>query len=190
MSKHSGLPSGKLSRALGSHFTNVIEANAAELRNLEEEVHRTRKKFGRGEEWGVASRRFFAGFDRLAFPGGLEKTMKLLPQNALDTIESAIRYLEVDPWFFRSGYIKADLLRDLRHAPLKEEQRIRLQKVILARIQGEDRREFRHYGRLARVICDPDFEQAVTELAVASTESTSRHARWVLAQLRAASKTR
>lgn len=190
MSKHVRLPSGKLSRAFGSHFMNVIEANAAELRNLEEDVHQARKKFGRGQEWGEASRRFFASFDRLAFPGGLNKAMNLLPKNDPDTIESTVQYLEADPWFFRSGYIKADLIKHLRRAPLGEDQRARLQKVILDRIYGEGRREFRHFCRLARVISDPKFEQAVTELKSSPVEHVSRHAGWVLDQLHAASKSR
>jgi hypothetical protein len=190
MSKHIRLPSGKLPRAYRSRFTNVIEGNAAELRTLEEEVHRTRKQLGRGQEWSDASGRFFAAFDRLAFPGGLAKAIDLLPKCDLNTIESAVRFLEVDPWFFRSGYIKADLLRHLRRVPLTEDQKLRLQKVVIARVLGEDRREFKYYCRLARLISDQNFEQALNELPSSPVEHVSRHARWVLEQLRAASKSR
>jgi hypothetical protein len=190
MSKHIRLPTGKLSKTHGSHFTNVIEANAAELRALEEEVHRTREKFGRGEEWSEASRRFFAAFDRLAFPGGLARAIKQLPEDDLAIIETSVRFLEADPWFFRSGYIKADLLKHLRQAPLTEDQKLRLQKVIIDRIYGEDRREFKNYCRIARFITDQNFEQSLTELTSSTVEHVSRHARWVLHQLRAASKSR
>ena len=43
-------------------------------------------------------------------------------------------FLEVDPYFFRSGYIKADLLRHLKRAPLTRSQEQRLRNVILARL--------------------------------------------------------
>jgi hypothetical protein len=139
--------------------------------------------------WKEAAERFHASYDHLAFPGGLTRALSLLPKNDPTTIETAVRFLEADPWFFRSGYIKADLILHLRRAPLSEDQRTRLQSVILARIQGEHRREFRWYCRMARVVSSPSFERAVAELAESSAEFISRHARWVLAQLKQDRKT-
>src|SRR5437868_5972807 len=49
----------------------------------------------------------------LAFPGGLGHELRLLENGDLRAIELAVCFLEADPWFFRSGYIKADLIKQL-----------------------------------------------------------------------------
>lgn len=46
-----------------------------------------------------------------------------------ETMEAAICFLEVRPYFFRSGYMFDHLIRKTRHAPLSEEQRMRWQGV-------------------------------------------------------------
>jgi len=99
------------------------------------------------------------------------------------TVEMAIRFLEADPWFFRSGYIKEDLIRYLSRAEFREDQLSRLRQVILTHIQGPDAREFRSYCRLARVVNDPGFLQQVSTLAASPVPSVSRHAQWVLKHL-------
>lgn len=191
MSKSTQPAAGKPSKAFPSDFANVIEANAAELQKLHDDVHRTWKlRKIQKASWHEAAERFRNSYDRLAFPGGLQKATALLAKNDPAIIETGVSFLEADPWFFRSGYIKADLLQRFRRAPLTEDQKTRLQKVIMDRIYGEDRREFKYYCRIARFISNPNFEQAVTELESSPVEHVSRHARWVLDQLRAASKSR
>jgi len=90
---------------------------------------------------------------------------------------------EVDPWFFRSGYIKAELVKHLSRFPLSNDQCKRLRSVILRKIHGRDVREFRSYCRLAAVVADHVFVQAVAELAASSDPLASRHAGWVLKYL-------
>ena len=68
----------------------------------------------------------FAKYDQLAFPGGLTKQFELLEAGDPEAIEMAVRYLEADPWYFRSGYYKADMLRFLRKHPLSDDQSARL----------------------------------------------------------------
>ena len=45
------------------------------------------------------------------------------------TVESAICFLEVRPYFFRSGYIFKDLLRKCPRAPLSTDQAARLRVI-------------------------------------------------------------
>ena len=169
-------------------MSNVFESNAARLRELHAAIKTTCKKRDEGvrqrQAWEAACRSFHESFNRLAFPGGLGEAMQSLKAGNLASLEMAVRFLEADPRFFRSGYIKADLIRHIRKAQLSNEQRMRLQQVVLTRIQGQDAREFRSYCHLARAIADADFERQVVELAASPVSSISRHVKWVLAQLR------
>jgi hypothetical protein len=159
---------------------DLIESHAAKLRELHEVwvTFRIRDEGdAQREAWSEACRRFHSSYDELAFPGGLSNAMSMLPAKNPTTIEVAVRFLESDPWFFRSGYIKAELMKHLRRVPLSEDQRIRLQQVILARVrEAKNRRELRWYCRLARVVTDRAFEGELRAIG-------SRHAEWVLAVL-------
>jgi hypothetical protein len=170
---------------------NVFESNAAQLRDLHAA---TKATFARRDEsnaqweaWQEACLRFNTSYDALAFPGGIGIAMSLLEKNDPNTIEMVVQFLEADPWYFHSGYHKADMLKQLRHAPLSEVQRKRLQQVIVARIQEpETPREFRWYCHLAPFISDVDFERQVTGLAESADSVRARHAQWVWSQLRSA----
>jgi hypothetical protein len=96
----------------------------------------------------------------------------------------AVRFLEADPYFFRSGYHKEHFIKHLCRKPLSEDQQKRLQQVILARIRGRDTREFRAYCRLARVVTDPAFQKQVAEMAGPSNGTVPRHAQRVIDYLK------
>lgn len=173
----------------GNSFRAVFEANAAELRELHAAIHATfthrSESRQRWQAWEDACLKFHNSYDSLAFPGRLGQAMSLLAKNDLTTLEAAVRFLEANPWFFRSGYLKVEMIRHLRQAPLTPEQRIRLQQVIIARIEEMDTpREFRWYCRLAPYVSDSTFEQQVAHRAKSSASMVSKHAQWVLSQLK------
>lgn len=110
--------------------------------------------------------------------------MGRLTANDPNAVESAVTFLEADPFFYRSGYIKEDLLERLRWAPLSPDQKYRLQRVIHSRIHDDrTKREFRRYCRLAPFVADSRFESEITSLA-GSPETNSQRAQWVLEHLR------
>jgi hypothetical protein len=169
-----------------------IEANAAKLRDLNADINLTVKKRHLGEAereaWSEACRRFHISYDQLAFPGGLSDAMRRLTQGEPAVIESAVVFLETDPWFFRSGYIKERILEQLRRVPLDNDKKDRLRQLILARVRdSKTRREFRRYCRLAPFVTDPFFEEQIAQLAGPSGVKP-KHARWVLEHLRQASR--
>ena len=82
-----------------------------------------------------------------------------LKASSRDAIEQAILYLEVDPWYFRSGYLKDRLIRGLKRANLKEKDRDRLRNVIWNVVMGRNRTEFRRYCGLAALIVTEDFRR-------------------------------
>ena len=167
---------------------SLIQRNAQELRELHEAVHRTHRVRSLSKEngaaWKQACAAFHSSYDRLAFPGGLTRAYDLLKKPDAAIIEAAIAFLEADPYFHRSGYVKADLLRAVSKFPLDRRQQTRLQRVIVDRIKGPTRREFRRYCNLAPHVTVPAFEQEVAELANASDPVTARNATWVLEALR------
>ncbi len=80
-----------------------------------------------------------------------------------ETIEDALLFLEVDPWFFRSGYLKERVIRHLKSAPLAEIDKSRLRNAIFAVAIGRNRREWRDYCRLALALWTPAWEKSLRE---------------------------
>ena len=165
-----------------------IELNAAKLQELKDAIQaafRVRNESAsKMEAWQEACRRFHLAYDELAFPGGLAKAMLQLQAADPMTIELAVQFLEADPWFFRSGYIKEEVLERIRWVPLDLDQKRRLQQLILARVRDpRARREFRRYCRLAPFITDPEFEKEIVRVAGPSGTKPKR-AQWVLEHLR------
>ena|ERR1043166_178683 len=167
---------------------SLILDNARRLRDLHDEIHRTvahrDDSAAACKEWEGACRRFHEAYDALAWPGGLDEGMRLLKAYDPDAVEVAIAFLEVDPLYFRSGYIKVDVVKRLLHAPLTSGQQDRLRRVVLQRARGPSRREFRAFCRLATALRTPTFESAVEALTADSNRTIVRHGSWLMAALR------
>jgi hypothetical protein len=82
------------------------------------------------EEWKRACEVFHSWYDELAFPGGYSGYLDRLMAGNPETMEAAICFLEMRPYFFRSGYMFDALLRKAKHAPLSPGQSARLQVVV------------------------------------------------------------
>ncbi|MCE5198779.1 MAG: hypothetical protein ABFD54_10455 [Armatimonadota bacterium] len=82
-----------------------------------------------------------------------------------EVINDALLYLEVDPWYFRSGYLKERLIDALKSAPLTNEDVNRIQNIIINIAGGPNRREFRRFCQLAARVTSPEFEELLVQLA-------------------------
>lgn len=69
-------------------------------------------------------------YDALAFPGGWACAERRLLAGDPECIEAAICFLEVRPYFYRSGYMFNDLVRKAKRAPLDPYQRERLDRLL------------------------------------------------------------
>jgi hypothetical protein len=169
---------------------NVFEANAAELEKLRERVDEKFRERSKSPEhtaaWQEAARTFYTAYDKLAFPGGLSREFELLRVGDVTAIEMAIQFLEANPWFFRSGYYKVDILKVLRKHPLSDEQCARMRKVILERVRDRPVREMRGYARFAPKVSTPQFEAEITNIGESANRHAARHAQWVLDCLKSA----
>lgn len=110
-----------------------ILANAAEVVRLHSRIHATyrrRDESGRAwEEWSKACAEMRERYDNLAFPGGYNGALERISAGDADAIETAICFLEVRPYFFRSGYMYKVLLRRCGRASLSPDQAARLDAV-------------------------------------------------------------
>jgi hypothetical protein len=151
--------------------------------------------------WHASANGAFAAI-QAAYPPGFWDDFRRLRSGDATALETAIAFLQADAWFFRSGYVKAQLIRFVNRCELSDEQAERLRQVVMHAIQGRDRREFRRYCRLARRISTPGFRADLEDVVRpwdASTPFASlpperrraefdhqfrRHVEWVLAYVR------
>lgn len=93
--------------------------------------------------------------------------LSALASGDADAKESAIRFLEFDPYYYRSGYIKSKLLVRLKNIKLSASEVKRLQKVICNAIVSQPPKcEFKYYARLLKNVGTPEFRQKLQALPV------------------------
>jgi hypothetical protein len=165
---------------LKANMPSIITENAARLRELHHEIHRTFRLGPHGPDHHAACRRFHESYDALAFPGGLTLGLDRLKRLERLTVEMAVRFLEEDPWFHRSGYIKEVIVRRLKHAPLTEPQRYRLASVLLRSIVKGTGRVARHLARLAPMVTSPTFANEIAVNAESDKAEIRRRVKHIL----------
>jgi len=116
-----------------------IRKNAEEIVRLHLRIGATYERRSESPQkmqaWEQACAEFHARYDGLAFPGGYQGGAALtrISYGDPEAMEAALCFLEVRPYFFRSGYMFKDILRKCRRAPLSTDQVARL-KVIEKRL--------------------------------------------------------
>jgi hypothetical protein len=93
-------------------------------------------------------------------------------------------FLEADPVFYRSGYMKEKLLTELKRRKLDRREVERLQAIIINIIRTPDhRREFTDYCRVAAAIADVRFRSELEGLARSRSTPIALRASWALMAL-------
>jgi uncharacterized protein YukE len=116
--------------------------------------------------------------------GGLDDAVAAARAGEASGIEALTTFLEADVICHRSGYVKADALKVLGRAELSDAIKRRLEDVILAAVDGPDRREFRSYAQLARKLDNPRLRTELERRAASSDLRTKRHAGWAIDALK------
>ena len=84
----------------------TFEQNAEIIRRLQAAINETFEHRSESPEaleaWKQACAEFHSRYDALAFPGGLSTALECLSGGDMVTAETAIAYLELHPYFFRS----------------------------------------------------------------------------------------
>jgi len=130
------------SKALGvlmGHYDSEIRANEKRVNSLRSRIHEAFKNRDINEhkyrEWQSACKEFHSQYDNLAFPGGFDGAYERILNGDSKSIEAALCFVEVRPYFFRSGYMYKDFLRKLGRAPLKGNDLCRYQSIKEAYIE-------------------------------------------------------
>lgn len=122
----------------------TIREHSAEIVRLHNRLHQTfdQRELSAEHEtaWKQASTELQFSYDSLAFLGGLTGAYERILGGDPEAMESAVCFLEVRPYFFRSGYIYKDLLRKCKRAPLSPKQRLRFDAVLSRFDQYRQRR--------------------------------------------------
>lgn len=80
--------------------------------------------------------------------------------------ETVFDDLEVDPFYFRSGYTKEMLVKFVKRLELTETERMTIRKLIIRRIEEGGKREFRRLCQLIPKIQTPEFKTQLRELSL------------------------
>jgi hypothetical protein len=98
-----------------------------------------------------------------------------LPQRLRDhergAIEPALMFLEADPWCFRSGYMKADLMRALASGLDLDAYRSRIHRVVLHRLRNPEPRLAQPTIRLAAATWGPDLQADLDRCATTANQA-------------------
>jgi hypothetical protein len=115
----------RIKRLIGEHSAEIVRLQA----RVNETFANRDSSPQNWSEWQHAAIEFYSRYMTLSFPGGLEGAYERIVSVDLEAMEAAICFLEVRPYFFRSGYMFKDILRKCNRAPLTPTQTARLVSV-------------------------------------------------------------
>lgn len=144
-------------------------ARAAAVRTSQDEVHIRYVVRDDGPEqyaaWSESTRRLKADMEALEAP--LRDLSRRLRAGDPAAIRPCLDFLLADPYCFRSGYLKAELMHRLANGPaLVGRDREDAQAVVLMRVTEPQVRLLRHAARLAVAVWDDGLLRRLQALAV------------------------
>ncbi|MBV1688858.1 hypothetical protein KRR38_14545 [Novosphingobium sp. G106] len=161
----------------------VNEAHAEVHAAFEGVVNRYDRSDPRTQRWLDAIKAYRAACAR-AYPEPLREVDRGIKRaSEIDTVDM-LDFLEADPFFDRSGYMKEKLLGELKRRKLDHHEIKRLQAIILSVVKKDDhRREFLRYCRASANVDDEHFRAELGALERSDDPHVSQRANWVLAAL-------
>ena len=157
----------------------VVEENERAMRRAQQAMRAASRDEKILALWNEVRHRWQEAQESVTPHGFWDDFQKLKARDA-SALESGIAFLEADPWFFRSGYIKEWLTTFIRRLPLSTEQEKRLRRVVLHIAKTRGGREFRYFCRLARRVANAELCQELQELSHSDDANVRRRATWML----------
>jgi len=97
-----------------------------------------------------------------------------------ELLEVAIAFVEVDPYYFRSGYLKKRLFRRLRRLTLPSEEKKKILQGVLYALRSHRGDGWKDFCTLAAAFSGPDFAHSVLRFVVDSDPHVARRAKLLL----------
>lgn len=114
----------------------LIRANADEINRLQQLIRETAALRWRGPEerqrHADACAEFHQRYPQLVFPGGYDHALQQLARHEPNIVDLVLTFLEVRPYFFRSGYMWKTLYKRVQRVPMGAKQQARMQKIVAA----------------------------------------------------------
>ena len=151
------------------------DMNALTARINETVKHRQKNRAG-WDGWKAATHAFHT-YEHPLFELWRPETLNAIRAGGRNEIEAALAFLEADPYFFGSGYLKEKVLHALKRAPWNRSDETQLKIIILRALEGRYKREFAFYARLIPRLRTSQFEAALR--AVAGRARCPNHERLV-----------
>ncbi len=120
-----------------------------------------------------------------AYPHDFAETLQRLKSGDTSDLEDVLAFLEADPFFYATGYLKEDLCRWFSRVELPPPYIVRLRRVVLALVDKRHTREFSEYGRLACKVDSPELREELAHRLASDDPAVRRRARWMLEALQA-----
>lgn len=115
--------------------SRCLHRTHTEIKRLHELMHESARHRNDSPQartaWQSACAEFHHRYDELAFPGGYEAALADLVLGNQQVIDATLSFLEVRPYFFRSGYMRKVLLRKIKQVDLTPQQLERLKGILL-----------------------------------------------------------
>lgn len=154
-------------------------------RRIKETVLTRNRGVEERERWSRACAEFHRRYPELFYPGG-DAALDALKRRESEAIQTAIDFLEADPFHHRSGYTKEEVWRRLRNSPLLQLDKRRLEQTSLSYLERRTSREFWEMARTMAVHASNDFWRKVREIAQSAAEPRKTRASYLLAYERGA----
>lgn len=117
----------------------------------------------------------------LELPVDFEAGLDALREGDTSVAEPVIRYIEADPWFPGSGYLKERAIHRLKSVSLTDDHAARLRTVILQVTRDSGgRREWSRYARLAVTVDSLQLRADLIALAQSADCGARRRALWII----------
>jgi hypothetical protein len=108
---------------------------------------------------------------RVEFAEWLETVAEALRMGESRAFEQAFAFLELDAYFFRSGYERARLVRAMSSAPMSAQQRARARAYVVACADGNLHCDLRALAMLADHVADNELRRALRARLHAADEA-------------------